>query len=155
MGNAYPEHGHELHLLPEPGCCVDANNDGRCDNGVQFTADGLNPSILASGAGVRNVNAIVDDFELPSVWKANLAFDHELPWHGVVASAEVPLTDVKNGIFYKSLNVGPGYVGPMVACTGTRMRRTSCRRRTTASAATATSATSTCSTTPTRAGASS
>ena len=28
----------------------------------------------------------------PSVWKANLAFDHELPWWGIVASAELVLT---------------------------------------------------------------
>ena len=111
VGNAYQSTGMN-YTSYQNLVCVDANNDGRCDNGVQFTADGLNPSIPASGAGVRNVNAIVDDFELPSVWKANLAFDHELPWHGVVASAEVLLTDVKNGIFYKSLNVGPGYIGP-------------------------------------------
>ncbi|WP_246197265.1 TonB-dependent receptor [Pseudoxanthomonas sacheonensis] len=79
---------------------------------VPFTADGLNPSIPAGGTGVRNVNAISSDFDLPSVWKANLAIDVETPWNGIVASAEVLLTDVKNGLFYRTLNVGPGYVGP-------------------------------------------
>ena len=34
-------------------------------------------------------------------WKANLAIDHELPWYGIVASAELLLTDVKDGIFYE------------------------------------------------------
>ena len=46
------------------------------------------------------------------MWKANLAFDHELPWYGIVASAEVLLTDVKDGLFYRTLNVGPGFIGP-------------------------------------------
>ncbi|CAN4278424.1 TonB-dependent receptor [Pseudoxanthomonas sp. LjRoot125] len=79
---------------------------------VPFSPDGLNQNVPAGGAGVRNVNAISDDFELPSVWKANLAIDVETPWNGVVASAELLLTDVKNGLFYRTLNVGPGYIGP-------------------------------------------
>lgn len=79
---------------------------------IPFSADGLNQPIPPGGAGVRNVNPISSDFELPSVWKANLAIDVETPWHGIVASAELLLTDVKNGLFYRSLNVGPGYTGP-------------------------------------------
>lgn len=79
---------------------------------VPFSPDGLNQNVPPGGSGVRNVNAISDDFELPSVWKANLAIDVETPWNGVVASAELLLTDVKNGLFYRTLNVGPGYIGP-------------------------------------------
>ncbi|MDQ3057841.1 MAG: Oar protein, partial [Pseudomonadota bacterium] len=51
-------------------------------------------------------------FNLPSIWKANLAFDHELPWYGIVASTELLLADVKDGLFYRTLNVGPGFKGP-------------------------------------------
>ncbi len=79
---------------------------------VPFSADGLNQNVPPGGSGVRNVNAISDDFELPSVWKANLAIDVETPWWGTVASAELLLTDVNNGLFYRTLNVGPGYIGP-------------------------------------------
>ena len=79
---------------------------------VPFTPDGLNPNIPARGNAVRNVNVIANDFELPSIWKANLAFDHELPWWGMVATAELLLTEVENGLFYNSLNLGPGYLGP-------------------------------------------
>lgn len=79
---------------------------------VPFSADGLNQNIPPGGSGVRNVNAISDDFELPSVWKANLAIDVETPWWGTVASAELLLTDINNGLFYRTLNVGPGYIGP-------------------------------------------
>lgn len=85
---------------------------GHCANGLNFSPDGFNQPIPASGAGIRNVNLITEGFELPSVWKANLAFDYETPWQGIVASAELLLTDVKNGLFYRSLNVGPGFIGP-------------------------------------------
>jgi hypothetical protein len=40
------------------------------------------------------------------VWKANLAFDHELPWWGIVGAAELVLTSVKEGIYYQHLNLG-------------------------------------------------
>ncbi len=111
VGNAYSSTGMN-YVSYSNLVCVDANSDNLCDSGVQFSPDGFNPSIPASGRGVRNVNAITDDFELPSVWKANLAFEHELPWHGIVGSVELLLSDVKNGIFYRTLNVGPGFVGP-------------------------------------------
>ncbi len=76
---------------------------------VPFGPDGLNPTVPA-GPGVaplQNVNFVANDFELPSVWKANLAIDHELPWYGLVASAELLLTRVNNGLYYQSLNIGP------------------------------------------------
>ena len=38
------------------------------------------------------------------MWKANVAFDHELPWHGVVLTAELLMTDVKDGIFIQRLD---------------------------------------------------
>ncbi len=79
---------------------------------VRFSPDGLNQPRPAAGSATRNVNVIADGFELPSIWKANLALDRELPWHGIVASAEVLLADVKNGLFYRSLNLGPGFTGP-------------------------------------------
>jgi hypothetical protein len=57
-----------------------------------------------------NVDFISRDLEQPSVWKANLAFEMELPQLPVVgrliASAEWLHTDVKSGIYYKHLNLG-------------------------------------------------
>ena len=79
---------------------------------VPFSPDGFNQNIPTTpGAAVRTVNVIAEDFELPSVWKANLAIDHETPWHGIVASAELLVTEVNNGLFYQSLNLGPGFTG--------------------------------------------
>ena len=61
----------------------------------------------------QNVNFVGKDFKMPSTYKANIAFDHELPWNGIVASAELLMTKVKDGLFYQHLNLGEGReVGP-------------------------------------------
>lgn len=53
-----------------------------------------------------NVNFVSPDFEQPAVWKANLAFEHELPWYGIVGSAELLITKVKSALFYRRLDLG-------------------------------------------------
>lgn len=86
-----------------------------------YTTTGLNYSQtesyakegVASPAPRQNVNFVSNDFEQPAVWKANLAFDHQLPWYGIVASAELLATKVKTGLYYQRLDIGdPTYVGP-------------------------------------------
>jgi outer membrane receptor for ferrienterochelin and colicin len=80
---------------------------------LPFSPDGSNQPIPTDPASaLMNVNLVDKDFELPSIWKANLGFDHELPWYGIVGSAEVIFTETENGLFYQSLNVGPGWTGP-------------------------------------------
>ena len=89
-----------------------------------FNPDGLNQTVPPGGgaAGAQNVNFVGKDFKLPSVWKANLAFDVETGWMNTVFSTELLLTKVNNGLYYKSLGIGrinaPGedpayaFVGP-------------------------------------------
>jgi len=80
-----------------------------------FTPDGNNPYVPAGGpaSARQNVDIIAPGTRLPSVWKANLAFDHELPWYGIVASAEVLMTKVKDGIYFDRLDVSaPTTFGP-------------------------------------------
>ncbi|WP_342315871.1 carboxypeptidase regulatory-like domain-containing protein [Lysobacter sp. FW306-1B-D06B] len=127
VGNSYSSTGMNYVAYGTPGTwsatntqvinCMGTGANGwnpttGCNNGVNFSGDGLNQPIPATGTGIRNVNLISEDFDLPSVWKANLAMDVETPWDGIVASAELLMTDVKNGLFYRSLNVGPGFTGP-------------------------------------------
>ena len=70
-----------------------------------FTPD-QPPFIPLAGAGGRqNVDVIAPNFALPSSWKANIAFDHELPWYGVVFSAEMLKTKVKDGIVIDRLDL--------------------------------------------------
>lgn len=74
---------------------------------LPFSADGSNqPVPTTPGSATQSPNFVGNDFKLPSLWKANIAFDHELPWYGIVASAELLVTKVKDGLYYKSLNIG-------------------------------------------------
>jgi len=80
--------------------------DGR---GIRFNPDPNNqPGIPTAPTGsVGGPLDLVDgDLRQPAVWKANLAFDHELPWYGIVASAEGLFTEVKEALFYQNLNLG-------------------------------------------------
>lgn len=81
---------------------------------LRFSGDGNNQPIPSSARSqLQNVNFVSPDFEQPSVWKANLAFEHELPWYGLVASAEFLMTEVKSALFYRNLNLGaPTMTGP-------------------------------------------
>jgi len=76
-------------------------------------ADGLfsanpatQPTNFAGAVPAANVDFLSSELEQPSVWKANLAFEHELPWNGIVVSAEYIRTETDNGLFYRHLNLG-------------------------------------------------
>lgn len=81
-----------------------ATADGRC-----FVADPDGQLVLIPAnarTGTQSVDFVDPKLGQPSVWKANLAFEHELPFWGLVASAEVVLTNVHEAIFYQQLNLG-------------------------------------------------
>jgi len=64
------------------------------------------PASCRAGRGARtNATILKPGFKLPSNWKANLAFDHELRWHGIVASAEALFTQVKDAIYIRRLDI--------------------------------------------------
>ncbi|MEH6415449.1 TonB-dependent receptor [Pseudomonas sp. CGJS7] len=81
-------------------------------NGItNFSPDPAAQLGLVNAAGVRagatqSVDFIEKDLSLPSVWKANLAFDTELPWYGIVAAVEGVVTQVNDGLYYQQLNLG-------------------------------------------------
>ncbi|MGL6289976.1 MAG: TonB-dependent receptor domain-containing protein [Silanimonas sp.] len=73
-----------------------------------FVADpSRQPTQFTGSSGAPAVDVLADGLKQPSVWKANLAFDHELPWWNAVFSAEVLLTEVQDGIYYEHANLGP------------------------------------------------
>lgn len=77
------------------------------DGSEGYSADPDNqPRPGGVSGGVQDVDVVSPDFEQPAVWRANLAFDTELPWWGLVLTTELLLTDVENGIFYQHLNLG-------------------------------------------------
>ncbi len=57
-------------------------------------------------APAAGVDFLENGLGQPAVWKANLAFEHELPWWGMVASIEYLYTKTDTGIYYQHLNLG-------------------------------------------------
>jgi hypothetical protein len=78
-----------------------------------FSANPNSQPALAGTPPTANVDFISSDLRQPSVWKANIAFEHELPWWDMVFSAEYVQTQVKDAINYRFLNLGDATrIGP-------------------------------------------
>ena len=79
----------------------------RCPTtGGLISVDPNNQPNVAGAIPAADVNFLDPSFRQPSIWKANLAFDTELPWYGLVFSGEALYTKNKNGIYYEHLNLG-------------------------------------------------
>lgn len=80
---------------------------GACATGDNFfNPDITKQPVIAGVTPAANVDILAPGLRQPSVWKANIAFDHELPWYGMVFAAEFLKLDVKDGIYYQNLNLG-------------------------------------------------
>lgn len=79
-----------------------------CAPGVSiFSANpDAQPTNFPGASPAANVDFIEKGLSQPSVWKANLAYDAELPWGGLVVGAEWLYTKTNTGIYYKHLNLG-------------------------------------------------
>lgn len=64
------------------------------------------PTTFPGSSPAANVDFIEKGLSQPSVWKANLAYDAELPWGGLIVGAEWLGTKTNTGIYYKHLNLG-------------------------------------------------
>ena len=53
-----------------------------------------------------NVDILAPGLKQPSVWKSNIAVDHELPWFNLVVGVEYLNTRVKDAIYYRNENLG-------------------------------------------------
>lgn len=71
-----------------------------------FTPDVDAQRTVTGSTPAANVDILSPDLKQPSIWKANLAFEHELPFGGLVFGAELLATQNKNAIFYQNLNLG-------------------------------------------------
>lgn len=58
------------------------------------------------GSSTMGVDVVDPDFNMPTVTKYTLGLDHELPWMGLIATAEYQFIDVNNAIQYQHLNLG-------------------------------------------------
>lgn len=76
--------------------------------GVTFVPDPDDQlSAFTPGNGAtQSIDFIAPELAQPSAWKANIAFDYETPWYGIVLTTEYISTSVVDGIFYQQLNLG-------------------------------------------------
>jgi len=118
VGNSYQNHGFGLigyNAFPNGIAGVSQANREAIWASLPVTLDPDNPTKPSPASGYSMmVNLMDEGMEQPSVWKANLAFDTELPWHGIVASAELLLTKANNALHFERLDLGtPTYTtGP-------------------------------------------
>jgi len=87
-------------------CQPFANNSNCAANPPPFSADPYNQNLPPASSSQMVVDTLSPDFKQPTVWKASLAFDRELPWLGLIGSIEYQLLNVKDAIFYRNINIG-------------------------------------------------
>ncbi|MGC1549663.1 MAG: TonB-dependent receptor [Rhodanobacter sp.] len=56
--------------------------------------------------GQMTVNTVSPGFRIPSAWKLSLGFDKELPWWGLIATADYQHIKQRDAIWYQNLNLG-------------------------------------------------
>ncbi len=97
LGNPYTNNGLTLSTYSTgPGCCF--NPDPYTQQAP--SGPGGNPQ--------QTVDSIDRDLTLPTALKVSLGFDRELPWWGIIATAEFAHVGVRNAIRYEAINLGPG-----------------------------------------------
>ena len=72
---------------------------------IDFNPDPHDQPDNIGGATQQDVNAIDPNFNFPQTWRANIAYDHSLPWWRMVATAEVIYAKSTNEIDYQNLNI--------------------------------------------------
>ncbi len=75
-------------------------------NNTGFSPDPFNPFIPASGTPSQLANFLSEDFTQPTIWKANLAYEMELPWWGLIGSAEYLKSNVRDAVQFTNLSLG-------------------------------------------------
>ena len=103
LSNPYSNTGIATRVV---GCGISGFASCPTTGGLFNPNPNSQPTGFAGAVPAANVDFLSSDLEQPSVWKFNLAFEHELPFGGMVVSAEYIRTEVESGIYYKHLNIG-------------------------------------------------
>jgi hypothetical protein len=83
----------------QPGACSG-------DNLPAFSADPHNQNNGVGAAGQMTVNTISPGWRIPTAWKISLGFDKELPWWGLVATADYLRIQNRDAIWFQNVNLG-------------------------------------------------
>jgi hypothetical protein len=101
MGNPFQNSGVVNRTLS-----CSASSAPLCPPGI-FSADpNKQVTSIAGAVPAQQVDLLASGLKQPSVWKANLAFDTELPWNNIVFSAELLKIKAKQAVYYVNENLG-------------------------------------------------
>ena len=102
LGNPFQNAGVATSTI---GCGISGFASCPTTGGV-FSSDINNQPRFAGTPSAASVDVLASGLRQPSVWKMNLAVDHELPWYGITVGAEFLKTDARDAIYYRNLNIG-------------------------------------------------
>lgn len=74
--------------------------------GTDFSPDPFNQPQPSTTPPVQTISLLSPNFHAPDVWKTSFALDRELPWWGLIASAEYIYLDVRDSVLFEHLNLG-------------------------------------------------
>ena len=74
-----------------------------------FSPDPHNQNNGPGGAGQMTVNTISPDWHIPTAWKLSLGIDRELPWYGLIATADWLHIAQRDAIWFQNVNLGAPY----------------------------------------------
>lgn len=99
------------NIFSNSGVTQTQYNCGPTQNGCKtnlpaFSPDPFHQNNGASGSGQMTVNSIEPGFRIPTAWKFSLGFDKELPWYGLIATADYQHIKQRDAIWYQNLNIG-------------------------------------------------
>ncbi len=103
LSNPYSNTGIATRII---GCGIAGFAACPTTDGLFTPNTGAQPTSFTGAIPAANVDFLSSDLRQPSVWKANIAFEHELPWWNMVAGIEYIRTQVKDGVYYRHLNLG-------------------------------------------------
>ena len=105
LANAYQNAGTAFNIN-------NANVNGAGQPALQFQPDVTRQPVPPGTPPTPNINLTDPDFRNPTLWKGNLAIDHQLPVGGLIATAELTATKVQDGLFIEFLNFQEATTGP-------------------------------------------
>ncbi|HET8899149.1 MAG TPA: TonB-dependent receptor, partial [Rhodanobacteraceae bacterium] len=86
-------------------CKPSGGNDPCNPNPPVFSPNAHDQHDGVVGSGQQTVNTISPGFRLPSVWKFSVGMDKELPWWGLIATADYQHIKVRDAIYYQNMNI--------------------------------------------------
>ncbi len=101
LSNQYSNTGIEFRRL-----LATRNPPINSTNNIAFVSDPANQPKTVGGAQTNEIALTDPDFEMPTVFRGNLAYDQELPG-SILATVEVTYSNVLKDIQYKNLNLEP------------------------------------------------